>query len=243
MVNAILRHSHFTHSTGSYVPVRRFVLVASFLFGLSSVATTAACGGVPAMLVMVGYTASAKGGRKQLILAVVAFLLTTVLALAVLGALASRIGGTLISSTGAVGFYGKKAVGLVALLVGLISLDLAPFSLPNIKIATGKLPGGVLGAMLVGLTVGVATAGCAATCSPLQLPIVLGLAALRGKVIEGAIILTLFALGFALPLVAIMLGVGLGKTTKFMEKLDRPLRLVSGIFLVVLGVWFMLLTS
>jgi len=215
------------------------VLAASFLFGLTSAATTASCGGIPAMLVIVGYTASEKGGRKQLFLAVAAFLLTTMLALATLGALASHFGGALLSKTGSVGFYGRKAVGMVALLLGLTTLDLAPFHLPNIKIATGKLPGGTLGAMLVGLSVGIATAGCAATCSPLQLPVVLGLATLRGQMLEGAIILLLFALGFASPLVAIMLGVGLGRSAKFMEKLDRPLRLVSGIFLVIIGFWFM----
>jgi len=219
------------------------VLAASFLFGLSSAATTAACGGIPAMLVIVGYTASEKGGRRQLFFAAAAFLLTTVLALAALGALTSHYGGALLSRTGSVGFYGQKAVGLIALLLGLISLGLAPFGLPNIKIATGRLPGGVLGAMLVGLSVGVATAGCAATCSPLQLPIVLGLAALRGKMMEGAVILTLFALGFAFPLVAVMMGIGLGKSAKFMEKLDRPLRLISGLFLVGIGLWFMTLTS
>lgn len=219
------------------------VLAASFLFGLSSAATTASCGGIPAMLVIVGYTASEKGGRKQLLLAVIAFLLTSVLVLATLGALASHYGGTLLSKTGSVGFYGRKAVGMVALILGLTSLDLAPFHLPNIKVATGKLPGGVLGAMLVGLSVGVATAGCAATCSPLQLPIVLGLATLRGKMVEGAVILTLFAIGFALPLAAIMMGIGLGRSAKFMEKLDRPLRLVSGLFLVGIGLWFMTLTS
>jgi len=219
------------------------VLVASFLFGLSSAATTASCGGIPAMLVIVGYTASEKGGRKQLLLAVIAFLLTSVIILATLGALASHYGGTILSKTGSVGFYGKKAVGLVALFLGMISLDLTPFRLPNIKMAAGKLPGGVLGAMLVGLSVGVATAGCAATCSPLQLPIVLGLAALRGKMIEGAVILTLFALGFTFPLVVIMMGVGLGRSAKFMEKLDRPLRLISGLFLVGIGFWFMALTS
>jgi len=219
------------------------VLVASFLFGLSSAATTASCGGIPAMLVIVGYTASEKGGRRQLFLAVTAFLLTSVLALATLGALTAHYGGALFARTGSIGFYGKKMAGLVALLIGLISLDLAPFRLPSIKIATGKLPGGVLGAMLVGLSVGVATAGCAATCSPLQLPIVLGLAALRGQMIEGAVILTLFALGFTMPLVAIMLGIGLGKTAKFMEKLDRPLRLISGLFLVGIGIWFMTLAN
>lgn len=219
------------------------VLAASFLFGLSSAATTASCGGIPAMLVIVGYTASAQGGRKQLMLAVASFFLTSVLALAILGALTSFVGGNALAYGGSVGFYAKKAVGLVSLLIGLTALDLTPFRFPTIKVATNKLPSGVLGAMMVGLSVGVATAGCATACSPLQLPIVLSFAALRGRMLEGAVILAIFALGFTFPLVAVMLGLGLGKTAKFMEKLDRPLRLVSGVFMVGLGIWFMFLTS
>jgi cytochrome c biogenesis protein CcdA len=219
------------------------VLGASFLFGLASAATTASCGGIPAMLVIVGYTASQEGGKKQLILAVVSFLLTSVIILATLGALTSFVGGAAFAKTGAIGFYARKAVGLVALVLGLTALDLTPFHMPNIGIKTTKLPKGVLGAMMVGLSVGAATAACASACSPLQLPIVLGFAALRGKMWEGAVILGIFALGYAFPLVAVMLGLGLGKSAKFMEKLDRPLRLVSGIFMVGLAFYFMLLTK
>ncbi len=220
------------------------VLGASFLFGLSSAATTAACGGLPAMLVIVGYTGANKmGGRRQLLLAAGSFMLSSVVVLATLGALSSYFGGSILSSGGSVGFYAKKALGLLAIFIGLTALDLTPFRFPTIKVATSKLPSGVLGAVLVGLSVGLATAGCATACSPLQLPIVLGLASLRGQAIEGSVILILFALGFTLPLVAVMLGVGLGRASKWMEKLDKPLRIVSGIFLLGLGFWFMVSTS
>jgi cytochrome c biogenesis protein CcdA len=104
-------------------------------------------------------------------------------------------------------------------------------------VATEKLPGGTIGALLLGATVGLATAGCAAACSPLQLPIVLGLAELRGQVLEGTIILVVFAIGFVAPLVAIMLGLGMGRATRFMEKMDKPLRYISGVFLILLGFW------
>lgn len=220
------------------------VLVAAFLFGLSSAATTAACGGLPAMLVIVGYTGAAKvGGKRQLLVAAGSFMLSSVLILAILGALTSYFGGSLLSYEGSVGFYAKKALGFLAILIGLTALDLTPFRFPTIKVATNKLPSGVLGAIIVGLSVGLATAGCATACSPLQLPIVLGFAALRGQVLEGTIVLVLFALGFTLPLVAVMLGIGLGRASKWMEKMDKPLRIVSGLLLLGLGFWFMLTTS
>ncbi len=220
------------------------VLVAAFLFGLSSAATTAACGGLPAMLVIVGYTGASKGGgNRRLLLAAAAFTLSTVIALASLGALTSYFGSNVLSQTGSLGFYAKKALGLVAIFIGLSALDLLPFRFPTFKVATDKIPSGMMGAIVIGLTVGLATAGCATACSPLQLPIVLGFAALRGQVLQGTIILILFALGFVFPLVAIMLGIGLGKASKFMERMDKPLRLVSGVFLIGLGFWFLLLTS
>ena len=216
------------------------VLLAAFLFGLSSAATTAACGGLPAMLVILGYTGSSKtGGRRQLLIAATAFTISSIVALAALGAVMSFMGGSIMEATGRLGFYVKKVLGFAAIFVGLSALDWLPMRLPNFKVATDKLPPGALGATLLGLTVGLATAGCAAACSPLQLPIVLGLAALRGKVLEGIIILVIFALGFTAPLVAVMLGLGMGKATTFMEKMDKPLRFVSGALLIGAGFWLL----
>ena len=214
------------------------VLLAAFLFGLSSAATTAGCGGLPAMLVILGYTGSAKTGKtKQLLIAAGAFTLSSVVILGALGALMSFAGGDIMTTTGRLGFYVKKALGFACLILGLSALDWLPMRFPTFKVATEKLPGGTLGALLLGATVGLATAGCAAACSPLQLPIVLGLAALRGRVLEGTIILIVFAIGFVAPLVAIMLGLGMGRATKFMEKMDKPLRYISGVFLILLGFW------
>jgi len=215
--------------------------LAAFLFGISSAFTTAACGGIPAMLVIVGYTGANKGGgRRQLLLAAAAFTISSVAALALLGALLSYFGGSLQDLTGRLGFYALKAVGLVAIFIGFLSLDILPFRLPEIKLAPEKVPNGVLGASVIGLTAGLASAGCAATCSPIQLPVVLGLATLRGEVWQGAFILGLFALGYTFPMVSIMLGVGLGKMSRIMAKIDKPLRIISGIFLI--GVGFYLLS-
>jgi cytochrome c biogenesis protein CcdA len=216
------------------------VLLASFLFGLSSAATTAGCGGLPAMLVILGYTGTNKtkaGQRKQLLMAAGAFALSSIVVLGALGALISFAGRDIFATTGSLGFYIKKVLGVVCIVLGLSALDWLPLRFPTFKMSTEKLPAGTLGALMLGATVGLATAGCAAACSPLQLPIVLGLAALRGKVLEGIIILVVFAIGFVAPLVAIMLGLGMTRATKVMEKLDKPLRYISGAFLIILGLW------
>ena len=211
------------------------VLVASFLFGLSSAATTAGCGGLPAMLVILGYTGSAKTNKtRQLLTAAGAFTLSSIVILGALGALMSFAGGDIMESTGRAGVYIKKVLGFAAIILGLSALDWLPMRFPTFQVSTSKLPGGTLGALLLGATVGLATAGCAAACSPLQLPVVLGLAALRGRVLEGTIILVVFAIGFVAPLVAIMLGLGMTRATKWMEK---PLRYISGAFLLLIGFW------
>jgi cytochrome c biogenesis protein CcdA len=215
--------------------------IAAFLFGLSSAFTTAACGAIPVMLVIVGYTgASKERGSRQLFMAATIFTISSVLALTLFGALMSYFGGSLQDLTGRMGFYALKAIGLVAIFIGLVSLDILPFRLPAFKLASDKFPSGLLGASVIGLTAGLASAGCAAVCTPIQLPVVLGLATLRGEVVQGALMLGLFAIGYTLPMVAMMLGVGLGKATKIMAKIDKPLRIVSGIFLV--GVGFYLLS-
>ncbi len=118
-----------------------------------------------------------------------------------------------------------------------------PFRLPAFKLVPEKVPNGLLGASIIGLTTGLATAGCAAVCTPIQLPVVLGLATLRGEVLQGALILGLFAIGYTFPMVAIMLGVGLGKATKIMAKIDKPLRIVSGIFLIGVGLYLLSIMS
>jgi cytochrome c-type biogenesis protein len=216
------------------------VLVASFLFGLSSAATTAGCGGLPAMLVILGYTGSSKAGKtRTLLTAAGAFALSSIIILGALGALMSFAGGDIMNSTHSWGFYAKKVLGVFCLILGLSALDWLPLRFPTFKISTEKLPGGTAGALILGATVGLATAGCAAACSPLQLPIVLGLAALRGKIWEGTIILVVFAIGFVAPLVAVMLGLGMTRATKFMEKLDKPLRFISGAMLILVGFWLL----
>ncbi|UCE97739.1 MAG: hypothetical protein JSV74_07340 [Dehalococcoidia bacterium] len=217
--------------------------LAAFLFGISSAFTTAACGGIPAMLVIVGYTGASKGGRRQLFITAAAFTIASVTALMLLGALMSYFGGAMQDLTGRLGFYALKAVGLIAIFIGFLALDILPFRVPEFKLAPEKVPSGILGASVIGLTAGLASAGCAATCSPIQLPVVLGLATLRGEMLQGAFILGLFALGYTFPIVAIMLGVGMGKASRIMAKIDKPLRIISGIFLIGVGFYLISIMS
>jgi len=214
------------------------LLVASFLFGLTAAISTAKCSGLPAMLVILGYTGSSKTHQtRRLLMTAGAFALSTIIILGALGAAISFVGGNFIDSAKHLGFYVKKILGVISIFLGLLALNLLPIRLPSFKIAVEKLPGGTWGALALGATVGLTTASCATTCAPLQMPVVLGLAALRGHVLEGTVILIIFAIGFVTPMIAAMLGLGLSRATKIMERIATPLRYFSGVFLILTGLW------
>ncbi len=79
-----------------------------------------------------------------------------------------------------------------------------------------------------------------ACCGPMILPVVLGLSILKGQGVWGAMILGAFAIGYSLPMVAAILGIGLGKLTGVANKVAKPVRLTSGALLVGAGFWLIL---
>jgi len=219
------------------------MLIAAFVFGLSAAVTTAGCGGLPAMLVILGFSSSTSKAKRMstLLTATASFALSTVLLLGAMGALVSFVGGGIMDFSSRVGFYFKKVLGLGAVTLGVASLGLIPLRFPSLNLTYNKLPSGALGAIILGATVGLAKASCATTCTPLQMPIVITMAVLRGKPLDGFFILVMFGLGFVLPMVAIMLGVGLTRALKFLEKFDKPLKYVTGAFLLFIGLWLCLM--
>jgi cytochrome c biogenesis protein CcdA len=120
------------------------------------------------------------------------FFVGTIASLAVLGLLAGYLGKIAGSNFGR---YGTVAAAFAAILFGLATLNILPFKMPSINIAGWKRASGWLGASVFGLVVGAAsltvTMGC---CGPL-LPVVLGVAAAKGQLGWGALILTMFAVG------------------------------------------------
>jgi cytochrome c-type biogenesis protein len=211
---------------------------AAFLLGLSTFAGAVGCC-IPAVVIVAGYAGTRQDQDKRgVFLAAGCFFLGSIVSLSVVGALVSYFGQTLSSQ---LGFYGEIIVGLIAIFFGCIALELLPFRLPSFKLATDRLPKGMLGASLLGLAVGATSTTCSLTCcAPVQLPIVLGLATMRGEAAKGALILALFAMGYSLPLMALMLGFSLGKASALMVKITKPLRLISGVAFIAMGLWIIL---
>jgi hypothetical protein len=136
------------------------------------------------------------------------------------------------------GRYWKVFAGVVAVFLGLAALKLLPF-----KLSLGKFEGlgkrlGKTGAVLAGLILGGIVAASSLPCNP-GIFIVIGAAILQGQVIWAVLMLGMFAIGFSLPLGAVLLGVSLSKVSLAAKGADTAIRWVAGAILVIAGFYFL----
>jgi len=75
-------------------------------------------------------------------------------------------------------------------------------------------------------------------CNP-GLFIVLGVVILHGCSLWAMTILTAYAIGFSLPLAAIVLGVSFGKMMVRAKAADTAIRIVAGLLLIAAGFYFL----
>jgi cytochrome c-type biogenesis protein len=214
------------------------VLPAGFLLGLITAIGCISCS-APLIAAVVGYAGSQEQPQKRDILVIAGFfMLGTVLALSAAGYLVGYIGQVAGSTFG---LYGKILVAIITILFGFAALNLLPFRIPSFNPVKKNLPRGFIGASVMGLGVGGASiAYTMACCGPMILPIVLGISVLKGQGAWGALILAVFAIGYSLPMVATILGIGFGKLTGVANKVAGPVRMASGVLLIVAGFWLIL---
>jgi cytochrome c biogenesis protein CcdA len=212
-------------------------LPLSFLLGLVS-AVASACCTLPAMGMLVAYSGSREtANRREAFLSAVWFLVGTTLALMILGLVAGLVGQT---AQAFLGRYWKLFAGVVAVLFGLATLKLLPFKLLTLPMGDGARSGsgGKLGAVLGGLFLGGGVAACALPCNP-GIFIVIGASVLMGKIVWGMVLMAAFAIGFSLPLAAILFGVSFGKASLKVQKADATIRVVAGALLVGAGLFLL----
>ncbi len=211
-------------------------LLAAFLLGLMS---SIACGfcTLPVLGAVVGYSGTRKGNsHRATLLAALFFMVGTTIATVILGAVAGFIGQVAQSTLGK---YWKLFAGLIAIFFGLASLKLLPFKLPQ-KTSKGKAqPKGLFGAAVFGLVVGGGVGVCSMPCNP-GIFIVLGVVILKGYNLWAMAILVAYAIGFSLPLAAIMLGVSFGKSVTKAKKAETIIRIVAGVLLIAAGFYFLI---
>jgi cytochrome c biogenesis protein CcdA len=211
-------------------------LVFALVLGVVSAATSACCT-LPALGLIVGYSgAQATDRRRDAVKSVLFFMLGMVLSLMILGAVAGFVGQVAQASLGR---YWKVFAGVVAIVLGLATLRLLPFTL-----SFGKAEGwigkvGSYGSALAGLVLGGIVAACSLPCNP-GIFIVMGAAILQGAVIRASLLLGMYAVGFAIPLGIVMLGVSLGRVSLAARGADAAMRWTAGVILIVAGFYFLL---
>jgi cytochrome c biogenesis protein CcdA len=210
-------------------------LVFALILGVVSAATSACCT-LPALGILVGYSgAQANDNRKTAVRTALFFTLGTIVSLMIIGGIAGFVGQV---AQSALGRYWKVFAGVVAVFLGLAALSLLPF-----KLSLGKFEGvrsklGKSGAVLAGLVLGGIVAASSLPCNP-GIFIVIGAAILQGKVIWAVLMLAMFAIGFSIPLGAVLLGVSLSKVSLAAKGADAAIRWVSGSVLLVAGFYFL----
>jgi cytochrome c biogenesis protein CcdA len=212
------------------------VLFASFLLGLIS-SIACACCTFPILGVVVGYSGSRKGrGWQAVLLAGLFFMLGVIIATVILGCVAGFMGQVAQTTLGR---YWKLIGGFIIIFFGLGTLKLLPFKFPKRKIPEDKpRPKGLIPAALFGLFVGGGIGFCSMPCNP-GIFIVLGVAVLQGYNLWTVTILVAYAIGFSLPLAAIMLGVSFGKSIATAKKTVAAIRIVAGVILIAAGFYFL----
>lgn len=217
------------------VGFRPLALPLAFLLGLAS-AVASACCTLPLLGAIVGYSGTREDNdRRAKFLAALFFMLGTTIALIILGTVAGFIGQV---AQDMMGKYWKVFAGLIAVFVGLAALKLLPFKLPTKTTGTGSRPKGLLGAAAFGLVIGGGVCVASLACNP-GIFIVLGVAVLQGYTLWGMCIMAAYAVGFSLPLAAIMLGVSFGKMALKAEKIEGAIRIAAGLLLVSAGFYFL----
>ena len=217
------------------VGFRPVALPLAFLLGLAS-AVASACCTLPLLGAIVGYSGTRQDAdRRAKFLDALFFMLGTIIALIILGTVAGFMGQV---AQDVMGKYWKVFAGLTAVFVGLGALKLLPFKLPTASAGAGSRRKGLLGAAAFGLVMGGGVCVASLACNP-GIFIVLGVAVLQGYTLWGMCIMAAYAVGFSLPLAAIMLGVSFGKMALRARKVEEAIRIVAGLLLVSAGFYFL----
>ncbi len=203
---------------------------AVFLGGVLSSASPCVLATIPLVVGFVG--GYAEGNRKKAFIYSLAFIIGLSLTFTIFGAAAALLG----TMFGTVGGWWYLAVGCVAVAMGLQMLGLYELRLPDLPQFKPKR-GGIAGALLLGLFFGVASSPCA---TPV-LVVVLSLAALKGQILYGTLLLFTYALGHCLLMLAAGTFTGFVEAfaaSRGMTNISLWAKRTSGVIIALAGAWF-----
>ncbi len=122
-----------------------------------------------------------------------------------------------------VGQYWTIIAGILVVYLGLSSLKMLPFSLKIGVDLSSKVSKLANKNFLFGLLLGGFATACSVGCSPI-FPIILGTSYLQGSLLMSWFTLFVFAIGYSIPLGALLIGFGFG-FNKFSDKLSQKNKL------------------
>lgn len=211
-------------------------LVFALILGMVS-AIGSVCCMLPALGLLVGYAGmGTMNSRSAVLKATIFFTLGTILSLMIIGGIAGFIGQV---AQAAMGRYWKVFAGIVAIFLGLATLKLLPFQLSFGKVEKFRNRCGTLSSAFAGLVLGGIIAVGSLCCNP-GIFIVVGAAILQGAILGAILLLTMFAIGFAIPLGTVMLGVSLSTVSLAAKGADAIIRWIAGLVLLVVGFYFLI---
>ena len=153
----------------------------------------------------------------------------------IIGGIAGFVGQIAQTSLGR---YWKIFAGIAAIFLGMAVLKILPFKLSFGSAEELMKRLGKSGAILAGLVLGGIVAISSLPCNP-GIFIVIGAAILQGKVIWASSLLAMFAVGFSIPLGAVLLGISLSRVSFAAKGVDTVFRWISGTVLLVAGFYFL----
>jgi cytochrome c biogenesis protein CcdA len=211
-------------------------LAFALLLGVVSAATSACCT-LPALGIMAGYSgARTNYSRKAAARNVLLFTVGTIVSLMIIGGIAGFVGQV---AQVKLGRYWKIFAGVAAVFLGLAALKLLPFELSLGRFESIKKKLANSGAILTGLILGGIVAASSLPCNP-GIFIVIGAAILQGNVFWAVLMLLMFAIGFSLPLGAVLMGISLSKVSLAARGADRVIRWAAGCVLIAAGFYFLI---
>jgi len=227
-------------------PISLGFLIAAFIAGLITFLAPCTLPLVPAYIAFISGVstddlkdpARAKEARRKIFLNGVFFILGFSIVFIVFGTLAGIVGQSLTPFR----IWLTRIGGVLVIFFGLFMLGI--FKLPFLQVDKRlKIPSFLkIGKPSSSLAIGSAFAFGWTPCVGPILGSILLLASTSTTALQGALLLTVFSAGLAVPF--LLVAIGFSHATKYIEKISKYLKWVSiigGVFLILLG--FLLLTN
>lgn len=206
---------------------------------LGIVGSVTSCCNLPVLGAIAGYSGAVghDADRRSLLVAGIFFMIGTVGAFAALGAVSGFVGQV---AGATLGLYWKLFAGFISVLFGLATLGLLPFDFGKLGLSGNSWQMRSSGATIYGLAVGGGSAACSVCCNPV-LPVALAVTTLQGQTLWGAAILAVFSIGYSLPMVGVLIGMGLGfrRLTSVVQRISPVIQKIAGVLLIVLGFYLL----